>query len=130
METKTSWTDTGRDCPYCGGEILLRSDQLPDGTLSQYHQCRVCEAQWTTKWDKVRPGKLHKISPQKSSGGRVEPIPQMPRWVWISLILVLGLIVIRFAGASAIRIMIVPVAAVIMIWLLYRLGRDQGWWHS
>lgn len=130
METKTSWTDTGRDCPYCGGEILLRSDQLPDGSRSQYHQCRVCEAQWTTRWDKLRSGKLHKIAQQKPSNGRLEPIPHMPRWVWVSLLLVVTLIVIRFTGGTILRILLIPALAILMVWLLYRLGRDQGWWHS
>ncbi len=109
---------------------MLRLDQLPDGSQSKYHQCRVCEAQWTIKWDSVRSGKGDKILKQKPSAGRVEPLPQMPRWVWITLALMVGLILIRFGGASLLRVAILPLLVVFMGWLLYRLGRDQGWWHS
>ncbi len=127
METKNRWEDTGHDCPNCGGEILRRTDYLPDGSVSTYHQCPSCQAQWTPDWTPLREG-FQRMLASGSGQKRVERLAHVPRWVWFTLLAMVFFILIRVGGGIVLRLLAVPLLIGITIWLIVRLGQDQGWW--
>ena len=127
METKNQWHDTGRDCPSCGGVILRRKDHLPDGSISIYNQCRTCEAQWSKDWQPLREGRPELLTGERGTR-RLERLPAVPRWVWITLGLMFLFITFRLGGGVVLRLLLVPLGVGLMVWLIFRLGQDQGWW--
>lgn len=129
METKNRWEDTGRDCPNCGGEILRRTDHLPDGSISVYNQCSGCEAQWTSDWAPLRTSAAEVIN-DRPGKRLVERLPPVPRWVWITLLAMVAFILMSIGGAIVFRLLIIPLILGLVVWLLFRLGQDQGWWSA
>jgi hypothetical protein len=126
FETKSTWEDSGHDCSHCGGEVLKRTEQMPDGKTAVSLQCRDCSCQWSLdgKWVKVGNGRACQTAHRQSKG---EP-GQLSRRLLIILGVVLLLAIARFGGIGALRYLI-PLAILGAIgWTIYKVGREYHLW--
>jgi hypothetical protein len=126
METKTTWDDTGRDCPFCGGQILRRTDEEPT-RITAYYQCQRCGAQWTLGNKLMRESNLPVA---EKEGGLAETLRDVPRWVWLLLGVALLVLVLRLSviGVLLMRF-IVPVAFLTVVLVVgYFYGKWMHWW--
>ena len=129
---RSTWEDTGKDCPYCGGAILQRIDlDEHEQVVLTLYECDTCAAQWDGSWHLLRPGRR---SGRTRNEERGEPTTywqaddgSISTWVWIALFVVTALF-LRFGGAVFLRLAIPFVVVSTLAFLIYRLGRDQEWW--
>ncbi len=126
FETKSTWEDSGHDCSHCGGEVLQRTEQLPDGSTAVSLQCRECSCQWSPdgEWLKVGSSRACQTAYRQSKG---EP-GQISRRLLIILGVVLLLAVARFGGIGALRFLIPLVIVGAIGWTVYRVGREFNLW--
>jgi hypothetical protein len=126
FETKTTWEDSGHDCSHCGGEVLKRTEQMPDGTTAVSLQCRECGCQWSLdgEWLKVGNGRACQAAHRENKG---EPRQLSRRLTNVAIVLLL-LAIARFGGIGALRYLI-PLAVLAAIgWTIHKVGREFQWW--
>lgn len=131
MQTTVNWEDTGKDCQYCGGQIFRRTERDLNNNLQVRFQCRTCNARGRSNWELSHAGDESKQQrppvPAASTrlGDRVESIPT---WAKVVFALLLAAILIRFGGLAIIRPLIPIAILAVVIFFIYRLGREQEWW--
>ncbi len=126
FETRTTWEDSGHDCDHCGGEVLRRTEALPNGTMDVSFQCRDCNCRWTVKgkWLQVGNGRSCQTAyrQNKSEGS------QYSRRLFMILGVALLLAAARFGGIGALRYLL-PLAVIgLIVWTALRLGREYHLW--
>jgi hypothetical protein len=126
FETKTIWQDSGHDCNHCGGEVLQRTEELPDGTTAVSLQCRECACQWSLdgEWLKVGHGRACRAAYRRSKG---EP-GQLSRRLLIILGVVLLLAVARMGGIGALRYLLPLAILGVIAWTIHKVGREHHLW--
>ncbi len=129
IETKTSWKDTGFDCDHCGGVILRRTDIETGQPKRVCYQCKVCGCQWRTNGDVLRigTGPDCRAAQEERMAEAVEE-GQLSRRFIIILAVVAFLLIARFGGVLALRLLIPLGLAVVILIALARFAREKGWW--
>jgi hypothetical protein len=129
IETNTVWDDTGYDCDHCGGRILKRTDQesgQPDRTC---FQCEQCSCQWTLENRPLRVGTLRACrKAQRARAVVAEAADPYARWILLGLGLLVFLFLLRFGGATALRLVVPVIVVGGILYALARYGRTQDWW--
>ncbi len=126
LETKTSWEDSGHDCDHCGGEVLRRTDYLPNGLTDVSLQCRNCGCQWAPDgtWLRVGNGRSCPTAHQQQTDS--------PGWLSRRLFVGLGIILLimmaRLGGIGFLRYLLPLAVLGLVIWTVLRLGREYHWW--
>ncbi len=129
----TTWEDTGRDCPYCGSEILQRSDKHENGREELMYECGRCAAQWGGRWNLVRAGRrADQLNPNTAKNEIPEPSfvrdATIKPWMWTTFVVMLVVIFGSVIGFRFLRLFIFPLIIGLIAFFIFRLGRDQGWW--
>ena len=142
IETSTDWEDSGFDCDHCGGEILKRTDHETGRPDFISYQCAECGCQWAIGGDVLRIGKgtycqaaqRARIKEQESSSFPELPV-DLEQWtsvlsksLWILLALIAAVLLMRFGGAVAIRLLLPFIVVGVAAFFLVRYGRTQSWW--
>ena len=135
-ERKTQLEDSGYDCDHCGGEILLNREMTPGRPVHGYYQCRRCGCEWTLKGDvlHIGSGRHCKASQRKRMGGGGVQLPEIFEVsVWRRTALIIGgvllfLILLRFGGLMLFRFLLPVIVIGFLIYLVFKMGRDQEWW--
>lgn len=128
IETKTNWDDSGYDCQFCGVKIYKRTDhetgRSPRSCFQGEHGC-----QWSLDGKLMRVGSHPDCQRLQREGvfqeSQSNPIPN---WVWIVVGAIFLLLILRFGGIVALRLLVPMALGGIVIMYLYRLGRDRQWW--
>lgn len=129
IETRTTWEDTGYDCDHCGGRILKRTDHESGQPDRPCFQCEQCSCQWTLDHHPLRVGSFRACrKAQKARSDEGETTDPYSRWVLIGLGIFVGLFLLRFGGATAIRLILPVAVAALVLYGLARFGRSQDWW--
>lgn len=129
IETKTSWKDTGFDCDHCGGVILRRTDIETGQPKRVCYQCKVCGCQWRTNGDVLRIGTGPDCrAAQEDRMTEAGEENQLSRRFVIILAVVAFLLIARFGGIMALRLLIPLGLAVVILIALARFAREKGWW--
>ncbi len=129
IETKTTWKDTGFDCDHCGGVILRRTDIETGQPKRVCYQCKVCGCQWRTNGDVLRIGTGPDCrAAQEERMAEVVEESQLSRRFVIILGIVAFLLIARFGGIMALRVLIPLGLAVVILIALARFAREKGWW--
>jgi hypothetical protein len=126
FETTTTWEDSGHDCNHCGGEVLKRTEQMPDGTTAVSLQCRECACQWSLDgaWLKVGNGRACRAAYHEYKG---EP-GLLSRRLWIILGVILLFVIARLGGFGALRYLIPLLILGAIAWTIHRVGREYHLW--
>lgn len=129
IETKTTWKDTGYDCDHCGGQILRRTDSETGQPKRVCYQCKVCGCQWRTNGDVLRIGSGPDCrTAQEARMGQTRDEGQLTRRFVIILGIVALLLILRFGGILALRLLIPLGLAIVILIALTRFAREKGWW--
>ncbi|MCP4423541.1 MAG: hypothetical protein GY803_03520 [Chloroflexi bacterium] len=126
FETKTTWQDSGHDCEHCGGEVLKRTDGLPNGVIDVFLQCRDCGCQWAEDGEWLRVGNGR--SCQTAHRQQTNPAGWASRRLFIALGVLLLLVIARLGGMGALRYLLPLAIAGLVAWTVMRLGREFEWW--
>ncbi len=126
FETKTTWEDSGHDCNHCGGEVLKRTEEMPDGSTAVSLQCRECACQWALDgtWLKVGNGRACRAAHRESER---EP-GQISRRLLTILVVGLLLVLARFGGIGLLRYFIPLAILGAVAWTIHKVGREYHWW--
>jgi hypothetical protein len=126
FETKTTWEDSGHDCNHCGGEVLQRTEQMPDGTTAVSLQCRECGCRWSLagEWLQVGNGRACRAAHREQKG---EP-GQLSRRLLTILGVVLLLVIARYGGIGLLRYLIPLVILGAVAWTIHKVGREYHLW--
>lgn len=135
-EEKTNLEDSGFDCDHCGGEILISRALTTGRPLLGYYLCKNCGCEWTLKGDVIHigTGQDCKASQRKRMGGGALHLPQLSDisiWQRAALIiggLILFLVLLRFGGLMLFRLLLPLLVIGLLIYLVFKLGREQEWW--
>lgn len=128
IETKTTWEDSGYDCQFCGVKIYKRTDfetgRKPRSCYQGEHGC-----QWSLKGHLVRVGS-HPDCRRLHQNGAIDSqtSPRIPIWIWVVAASAFLLLVVRFGGLAALRLLVPIALGVAALYYLYRLGRERHWW--
>jgi hypothetical protein len=126
FETKTTWEDSGHDCNHCGGEVLKRTEQLPDGRTAVSLQCRECACQWALDgaWLKVGNGRACRAAHRESEGEPGQASRRLLTILGVGLLLVIA----RYGGIGLLRYL-VPLAVLgAVAWTIHKMGQEFHWW--
>lgn len=147
-DKETLWEDSGFDCNHCGGEIHKRIDRELGHHKTTSFQCRQCHCQWSihgallTVGDmptcqrpetraRMRTRTAVKASPAKTI---TSSLPELPanwlsnRIIAVLLAVVVGLFLLRFAGALLFRFFVPALILGAIGYLVFRMGQQQDWW--
>ncbi len=129
IEIETTWKDTGYDCDHCGGLVLQRTDVEAGQPKRVCYQCKMCGCQWHINGDVLRIGSgANCRQAQRARMGEKTADDRMARrFVWV-LALVALLLIVRFGGFMALRLLIPLAFAVLILIALTRFAREKGWW--
>lgn len=129
IETQTTWKDTGYDCDHCGGLILRRTDVETGQPKRVCYQCKLCGCQWRTNGEVLRVGSGPNCQEAQRArlAGAADENRLSRRFVWI-LGAVALLLILRFGGVMALRLIIPLALAIIILIALTRFAREKGWW--
>ncbi len=129
IETKTTWKDTGYDCDHCGGQILRRTDIETGQPKRVCYKCKVCGCQWRTNGDVLRIGTGPDCrAAQEDRMAEAADEYQLSRRFVMILAVVAFLLIARFGGIAALRLLIPLGLAVVILIALARFAREKGWW--
>ncbi|MEJ2747332.1 MAG: hypothetical protein P8183_05400 [Anaerolineae bacterium] len=126
FETKTTWEDSGHDCNHCGGEVLQRTEGMPDGGTAVSLQCRECGCRWSLAgdWLRVGNGRSCRTAYREDNG---EP-GQLARRSLTILGVVVLLVIARMGGIGALRYL-VPLAILgAVAWTIHKVGQEFHLW--
>jgi len=56
------------------------------------------------------------------------PSHPIPNWVWMIVTVIFLLLIVRFGGIVALRLLVPMALGGLVILYVYRLGRDRQWW--
>ncbi len=131
IETKSSFKDSGYDCDHCGGQVLVRTDKETGRAAQQCYQCELCGCQWELSGDVLRVGQ--NVSCKQAQRQRtaereeVEILPFSPIFLVVGLVILLVLLILM-GGIVAIRFMIPITITAVVVYAVYRLGKEKMWW--
>lgn len=129
IETKTSWEDSGYDCDHCGGQIFKRTDYETRRKPRICYQCRACGCQWRINGSTLRVGNFPECQSAQRQRERTQPpAPRVPNWVLGIGVFIFLLLVIRFGGLAALRLLVPLALAVAALTYAFRFGRERQWW--
>lgn len=126
FETKTTWEDSGHDCNHCGGEVLKRTEQMPDGRTAVSLQCRECACQWALDgtWLKVGNGRACRAAQRESEGNPGLASRRLLTIFGVGLLLVIA----RYGGIGLLRYLIPLTILGFVSWTIYKSGRELHLW--
>jgi hypothetical protein len=135
-ERKTGLEDSGYDCDHCGGEILVSRKVTQGRPVHGYYVCQKCGCEWTLKGDvlHIGVGPNCQASQRERMGGSGLKLPEMGEisvWRRVALIvggIILFLVLLRFGGFMLFRFLLPILVIGFLIYLVFRLGREQQWW--
>lgn len=140
---ETLWEDSGFDCHHCGGEIYKRIERESGASKKTTYQCRQCHCLWSTEGVLLEVGNMADCrSGRQTAVSRTRPTPTAPviekpsmPTHWLSnriiaglLLLIAGLLLIRFAGAVVFRFFVPALLFGLILYLVIQLGRQLRWW--
>ncbi|MBK6709104.1 MAG: hypothetical protein IPG51_02015 [Chloroflexi bacterium] len=138
MKTKEQiWLDSGYDCDHCGGEILRQKGKRPVRPQSAFYRCQTCGCEWTMQGDVVhigtgefcREAQSRRLNPSSfDSADWWTRLRQIPGWAQIIIGLLLLIVFLRFGGFMVLRLLFVPALIGLIVYLVFRYGREQLWW--
>ena len=128
IETRTTWDDSGYDCQHCGVKIYKRTDyETGRSPRTCFQGERGC--QWSEDGRFLRVGNHPNCRKLHRRGVLDEPKPtRVPTWVWTVAGVLFLLLVVRFGGLAALRLLVPIALAVAALLFVYRLGRERQWW--
>jgi DNA-directed RNA polymerase subunit RPC12/RpoP len=135
-ERKANVEDSGFDCDHCGGEILLSREMSAGRPAQGYYRCRRCGCEWTLQGDvlHIGTGRDCKAAQRERMGGggfQIPEISEISLWRRAALIIggvVLFLILLRVGGLMLFRFLIPVFVIGLLVYLVFKLGREQQWW--
>lgn len=129
IETRTTWEDTGYDCDHCGGRILKRTDYESGQPARSCFQCEQCSCQWTLSHKPLRVGTLRACrKAQRERVAESEATDPYSRWLLLGLAILLGFLILRFGGGTALRLTFPLLITGAALYAIFRFGRMQDWW--
>ncbi|MFT5193109.1 MAG: hypothetical protein ACI9EW_001179 [Cellvibrionaceae bacterium] len=137
MSDQNQSKDTGRDCPYCGG-VIYRVEDESSKVKTVFHSCKMCGAKWSDGWSLTSSGNRSVSKDAAQSRGKSD-IRQsspsfdwqsinIPTWGWIIIVLVGAFILVRLGALAFLNVLLVPLTIAILGYIIFRTGKDQGWW--
>lgn len=131
IEAKSTFKDSGYDCDHCGGCVLIRTDKETGQPLQECYQCELCGCQWEMSGEVLRVGQHSNCSQAQQKREKLsesEPLlPFPPIFVIIGFVVVL-ILLIYVGGLVAIRFLIPITIAVVVVFMVFRLGKEKLWW--
>lgn len=135
-EQKAHLEDSGFDCDHCGGEILINRTVTSGRPVHGYYVCQSCGCEWTLKGDVLHIGTSSgcKAAQRNRMGGDGFQIPEISEIsVWRRAALIIGgmilfLVLLRFGGLMLFRFLLPLFVIGFLIYLVFKLGREQQWW--
>ena len=136
MSDRSQSTDTGKDCPYCGG-VIYRVENESGNVTTAFHNCKMCGARWSDSWSLTSPGRHgHSVEPKLNR--RPRPQSQMsfdwrsfslsnlniPSWGWILIVIVGAYFLIRTGVAGFIGSLASIFMVIILGYIVYMIVKD------
>lgn len=136
MSDQSQSTDTGKDCPYCGG-VIYRVENESGNVKTAFHNCKVCGARWSDSWSLTSPGSrgfsvepnFKRAAKQKSqmrfdwqsfslSGLNI------PSWGWIAIVIVGFYLLVRTGVAGFVYSLASIFMVIILGYIVYMIIKD------
>lgn len=135
MANKIFERDTGKDCPYCGGVIYAHVTKTPSEERTEYHNCKMCGANWSPDWSLTR---LSNVRTTKKPRERFKANPvltrrrvsasQVPSWMWMVIVIVAALLLVRLGIFALFGPLLMVMTIFILGYIVFRIGKEQRWW--
>lgn len=132
IKTSTTWEDTGYDCDHCGGRILKRLDRETGQPDRACFQCEACSCQWTLDRRPLRVGTKAncRVAQRDREAEGETPAAPYARWLLWALGALVLFVLLRFGGATLVRLALPVVLLGVLIAVVVRVGKQQGWWRD